>query len=154
MNRIFITIILLFIGFLTLSGQEVNLRFQHITSEQGLSQNTIGCMLQDSRGFMWFGTWNGLDRYDGYNFLTFKSENQQGGLSNNFIYSICEDKEGNIWAGTANTGAFLIAFSDTTNFSIIKKLDLSSGQAENRIWKIYADEKHAHKAQNPQVLEV
>lgn len=102
MDRIYIILILLFFGFLSLSGQDVNLRFQHITSEQGLSQNTIGCILQDSRGFIWFGTWNGLDRYDGYNFLVFKSDNQQGGLSNNFIYSICEDKEGNIWAGTKN----------------------------------------------------
>ena len=102
MNRIYLLIFAFFTGFLSLSGQDINLRFQHITSEQGLSQNTIGCILQDSRGFMWFGTWNGLDRYDGYNFLVFKSDNQQGGLSNNFIYSICEDKDGNIWAGTKN----------------------------------------------------
>ena len=102
MNRIVILIYALFICFPSAFGQDINLRFQHITSEQGLSQNTIGCMLQDSRGFMWFGTWNGLDRYDGYNFLVFKSENQEGGLSNNFIYSICEDKAGNIWAGTKN----------------------------------------------------
>ena len=102
MARIYFIIVFLCIHSASLWGQEVNLRFQHITSEQGLSQNTIGCIMQDSRGFMWFGTWNGLDRYDGYNFLTFKSENQQEGLSNNFIYSICEDKEGNIWAGTKN----------------------------------------------------
>ncbi len=102
MNRKLFCALMLFILVHGLKGQEVNLRFQHITSEQGLSQNTIGCILQDSRGFMWFGTWNGLDRYDGFNFLVFKSENNQGGLSNNFIYSICEDKEGNIWAGTKN----------------------------------------------------
>lgn len=99
MRLAFVTILLL-LGSLAALGQDINLRFQHITSEQGLSQNTIDCIMQDSRGFMWFGTWNGLNRYDGYNFLVFKSENQQQGLSNNFIYSICEDNDGNIWAGT------------------------------------------------------
>lgn len=99
MRLYFLTLILLFNN-LILPGQDINFRFQHITSEQGLSQNTIVCIIKDSRGFMWFGTWNGLNRYDGYNFLVIKSENQQRGLSNNFIYSICEDKEGNIWVGT------------------------------------------------------
>jgi ligand-binding sensor domain-containing protein/signal transduction histidine kinase/DNA-binding response OmpR family regulator len=101
MRLSFITI-LLFLSTLIVYGQDINLRFQHITSEQGLSQNTVDCIMQDSRGFMWFGTWNGLNRYDGYNFLVFKSENQQRGLSSNFIYTICEDNDGNIWAGTKN----------------------------------------------------
>ncbi len=98
----FVTILLFLLSTFVVPGQDINLRFQHITSEQGLSQNTIDCIMQDSRGFMWFGTWNGLNRYDGYNFLVFKSENQQQGLSSNFIYSICEDSDGNIWAGTKN----------------------------------------------------
>jgi len=101
MRLSFITILLFLSTFVTL-GQDINLRFQHITTEQGLSQNTIDCITQDSRGFMWFGTWNGLNRYDGYNFVVFKSENQQPGLSNDFIYSICEDNDGNVWAGTKN----------------------------------------------------
>ena len=88
-------------------GQEINLRIQHITSDQGLSQNTVDCILQDSRGFMWFGTWNGLNRFDGYNFIVYKSDIQGKNLSNNFVYSICEDKNGNIWAGTKNGLNFL-----------------------------------------------
>lgn len=83
-------------------AQDINLRFQHITSEQGLSQNKIDCIMQDSRGFMWFGTWNGLNRNDGYNFLIFKSENKEEGLSNNFIYTLFEYKNGDIWTGTKN----------------------------------------------------
>lgn len=102
MIRLAFLTILLFLSSFVVLGQDINLRFQHITTEQGLSQNTIDCIMQDSRGFMWFGTWNGLNRYDGYNFLVFKSENRQQGLSNNFIYSICEDNDGNIWAGTKN----------------------------------------------------
>jgi ligand-binding sensor domain-containing protein len=46
-------------------------RIEHLTTEDGLSQNTIDCIFKDSRGFMWFGTWNGLDRYDGYQFIIY-----------------------------------------------------------------------------------
>jgi len=81
-------------------GQKINLRFQHYTIDNGLSQNTVDCILKDSHGFMWFGTWNGLNRFDGYNFVVYKSDNHPNSLSGNFIYSLCEDKMGNIWIGT------------------------------------------------------
>ncbi|MBN2213794.1 MAG: response regulator [Bacteroidales bacterium] len=94
----------LFIG-LTMSAnaQKSVLRFQHYTADHGLSQNMVDCILKDSKGFMWFGTWNGLNRFDGYTFTVFK-QNPDGAksLSYNFIYSICEDKSGNLWIGTAN----------------------------------------------------
>ncbi len=77
-----------------------NYRITHLTTENGLSQNTIDCILKDSRGFMWFGTWNGLNRYDGYNFKIYKKEDDTNSISNNFIYSMCEDSEGNLWIGT------------------------------------------------------
>lgn len=77
-------------------------RIGHLTTEDGLSQNTIDCMLKDSRGFMWFGTWNGLNRYDGYNFLVYKKESDINSISSNFIYSICEDKSGDLWIATRN----------------------------------------------------
>jgi ligand-binding sensor domain-containing protein/signal transduction histidine kinase/CheY-like chemotaxis protein/AraC-like DNA-binding protein len=83
-------------------AQNINLRFQHYTSDNGLSQNTVDCILKDSHGFMWFGTWNGLNRFDGYSFVVYKSENLPNSLSNNFIYAICEDKNGNLWVGTKN----------------------------------------------------
>jgi signal transduction histidine kinase/ligand-binding sensor domain-containing protein/DNA-binding response OmpR family regulator len=52
---------------------------------------------------MWFGTWNGLNRFDGYSFIVYKQNSQEvNSLSNNFIYALCEDKFGNIWAGTNN----------------------------------------------------
>jgi signal transduction histidine kinase/ligand-binding sensor domain-containing protein/DNA-binding response OmpR family regulator len=82
--------------------QNVNLRIDHYTVENGLSQNTVDCILQDSRGFMWFGTWNGLNKFDGYNFKTYKSDNKINSISNNFIYALCEDRYRNIWIGTKN----------------------------------------------------
>ncbi len=97
--RIFWTLIIYLFAFtLSLSAQDKSIRFQHITTENGLPQNMVDCILQDSKGFMWFGTWNGLCRFDGYSFKTFRSQDQT--ISNNFIYALCEDFNGNIWVGT------------------------------------------------------
>jgi signal transduction histidine kinase/ligand-binding sensor domain-containing protein/DNA-binding response OmpR family regulator len=79
-----------------------NLRFQYLTTDEGLAQNTVDCIFQDSYGFMWFGTWNGLCRYDGYNFKTFQKDGTQPGMPDNFVRAICEDKTGNLWIGTAS----------------------------------------------------
>ncbi|PTN07632.1 hybrid sensor histidine kinase/response regulator transcription factor [Mangrovibacterium marinum] len=80
--------------------QQDQIRFQYYTSDDGLAQNTVDCILRDSRGFMWFGTWNGLCRFDGYSFVTYRQESEPEGLPNNFIYSLCNDSDGNIWVGT------------------------------------------------------
>lgn len=79
-----------------------NLRFQYLTTDDGLSQNTVDCIFQDRNGFMWFGTWNGLCRYDGYTFKTYRKGNEQNGLPDNFIRSLAEDHSGNLWIGTAH----------------------------------------------------
>lgn len=72
--------------------------FEHYGPEDGLPQNTIMSILQDKKGFMWFSTWNGLARFDGYNFYTYKI--QQGDkyhMRSNRIDFMCEDKYGYIW---------------------------------------------------------
>lgn len=51
---------------------------------------------------MWFGTWNGLNRFDGYQFTIYKADNEDNSLSSNFVYSMCEDIHGNLWIGTKN----------------------------------------------------
>ncbi|MCW0483008.1 two-component regulator propeller domain-containing protein [Gaoshiqia sediminis] len=75
-------------------------KFQYLTANEGLPQNTVDCILKDKRGFMWFGTWNGLCRYDGYSFKTYKRDTHPDGLHDNFIHALCEDPDGNIWIGT------------------------------------------------------
>ncbi len=76
-------------------------KFWHLSVEQGLSNATVNCMLQDRQGFMWFGTDDGLNRYDGYQFRVFKKNAAKpNSLSDNLIESICEDGEGNIWIAT------------------------------------------------------
>lgn len=81
------------------------LRFDHITIEQGLSQSSVTAIFQDSRGFMWFGTQDGLNRYDGYTFKTFKPDPDiTNSLSDRWITSILEDEEGYLWIGTRAGG--------------------------------------------------
>lgn len=101
---------LLFVCLIVLSGivnyafcesAQSNIRFQYLTTNEGLAQNTVDCIFQDSKGFMWFGTWNGLCRYDGYTFKTFQKINQQKELPDNFVRSLTEDRSGNLWIGTA-----------------------------------------------------
>ena len=76
-------------------------RFSHITIENGLSQSSVYCMMQDSKGFLWFGTRDGLNRYDGYEFKVFRTDPEnENSLSNNWIWDIFEDKERNIWVAT------------------------------------------------------
>lgn len=78
--------------------------FKQISKESGLSHNQAECILQDSRGFMWFGTRNGLCRYDGYDIKVYRNENNPNSLSGNWIMSLEEDKSGNIWVGTYQNG--------------------------------------------------
>ncbi len=78
-----------------------DIRFARISSSQGLSQVRVSDIVQDDQGFIWFGTINGLNRYDGYNFKVFKHDpERQESLSGVFIYSLFKDRAGTIWVGT------------------------------------------------------
>jgi signal transduction histidine kinase/ligand-binding sensor domain-containing protein/DNA-binding response OmpR family regulator len=76
-------------------------RFEHFTSEDGLSQNTITSIHCDSKGFLWFGTYNGLNRFDGYQFKIFQNSADNPEIfTNNRVISIWEDKKGFLWFET------------------------------------------------------
>ena len=87
-------------------GQEVidaKLEFEHIAN--GLSQNTVTCILQDRKGFMWFGTRNGLNRYDGVEFKEYHHKlNDSVSMSQGLVLSIYEDAAGTLWIGTRDGG--------------------------------------------------
>ena len=77
-----------------------NIDFEQIGIADGLSQNTVYAILQDSRGFLWFGTEDGLNRYDGYTFKVYRhNPDEPGSLSDNRVQSIYEDRSGTIWIG-------------------------------------------------------
>ena len=72
--------------------------FEQLSNEQGLSQPTVSCLLQDSLGYLWIGTQNGLNRYDGYGVEVFFQES--GKLSHDWITSLVEDSSGDFWIGS------------------------------------------------------
>lgn len=77
--------------------------FSHLGVEDGLSQVSVIQIFQDSDGYLWFGTRNGLNKYDGYEFHIFRNEvNNSNSLSDRYIRCINEDKNKNIWVGTSN----------------------------------------------------
>lgn len=94
-----------------------SIRFVRVGIEQGLSQSSVNAILQDSQGFLWFGTQDGLNRYEGYTFTVFRpNEDLPGAISDRWINHILEDKDGYLWVATRQgglnrfdpaTGAFL-----------------------------------------------
>jgi ligand-binding sensor domain-containing protein/signal transduction histidine kinase/DNA-binding response OmpR family regulator len=83
----------------SLSAQQY--AFDHITREEGLSQSTVFAITQDTEGFLWFGTRDGLNRYDARHIEVFRNDpRSKTSLSNNTIYSLYNDKQGRLWVGT------------------------------------------------------
>lgn len=86
---------------LTGSAQKLSLNTTSLNSNNGLSQNTVQCILKDKYGFMWFGTQDGLNKYDGFKFTIYKnSKTDASSIAGNLINTLCEDKSGNLWVGT------------------------------------------------------
>ncbi|MFT4926159.1 MAG: ligand-binding sensor domain-containing protein/signal transduction histidine kinase [Phenylobacterium sp.] len=80
-------------------------RFERLSSDAGLSQNSVSTILQDSQGFMWFGTYDGLNRYDGYEFKVFRHDpNNPNSVTGSNIRVLYEDSQGILWIGTDSGG--------------------------------------------------
>lgn len=102
--KCFFVLSLLFFPYHTFAQNE-QLHFDHLGNKSGLSDLNPTCILQDSRGFIWIGTDNGLNRYDGYRFKVFKNDLKDAtSISNNYIKDIAEDKNGDIWVATVGGG--------------------------------------------------
>jgi ligand-binding sensor domain-containing protein len=100
-NTRFIVILLILLTAMVLPAnmfaQKDNVRFERISLEHGLSQVTVYSIIQDSQGFMWFGTQDGLNKYDGYNFTVYRHDPEnRASLSHNYVISIFEDSGGSL----------------------------------------------------------
>jgi signal transduction histidine kinase/ligand-binding sensor domain-containing protein/DNA-binding response OmpR family regulator len=105
LRSIILTILQVVFISVLVSGQQSNIRFGHLTTNDGLSQSTIYCIYQDSRGFLWFGTRDGLNKFDGYKFTVYRNDPaDSASLSYNIVKSIKEDSNGNLWIGTLGGG--------------------------------------------------
>jgi ligand-binding sensor domain-containing protein len=117
-----------------------HLRFERISLEEGLSQSTVFCMLQDSRGFMWFGTEDGLNKYDGYNFTVYKHDPEDPNRwSYTYIQALIEDRSGILWFGTSDGG--LIRYDRNLDQFTHYRNDPNdpSSISDNEITAIYQD---------------
>lgn len=82
-----------------------NLRFKGFSTHEGLSQSSVLSIAQDEQGFIWMGTKDGLNRFDGYNFISYKNEPEnQNSISNNEVIFLLPDTEGNMFVGTRGGG--------------------------------------------------
>lgn len=121
------------------------LNFEKLTIENGLSSSAIYAIHQDKTGFMWFGTENGLNRYDGYNFTIFKhNRDDVNSIADDYTWDICEDKDGKLWFATNDgldkydplTGKFTHFVNDPNDSNSLSSNLISSIalDAENNLW--------------------
>lgn len=126
-------------------SQAPNLKFTHINTAQGLSNSTVECIFQDSKGFMWIGTQDGLNRYDGLKITSFRNDpHDSASISDNFIRCIYEDHNHTLWIGTTyglnkfnqNTNTFTKFKFNTANPKGISNSTITSifEDTENNFW--------------------
>lgn len=109
--------------------------FKNLSVQNGLSQNTVNTILQDKQGFMWFGTKDGLNRYDGLSFRKFKHDDRsQRSIGNNFITALYEDEKGSIWVGT-DVGLY-IYYPEKDSFEHFTKQSVENTRIEHTVTAI------------------
>ncbi len=105
--------------------------FDHLGIEEGMSQNQVNAITKDQYGFMWFGTWDGLNRYDGHNFKVYKHRAfDTTSLSSNFISNILNDSKGRLWIGT-NGGGLNLFIPENESFLNFKFDPLKENSLSN-----------------------
>lgn len=88
------------------SSPQQGWRLFHYDNRDGLSHNSVKCIYEDSNGFLWFGTKNGLNRFDGQGFKTYVYDGKPGSLQSSIIYDLLEDNKSRMWVATAD-GIFI-----------------------------------------------
>ena len=101
LTKISLTLVLISSLFCQINLFAQEIEFKHLTVDNGLSNNKVNCLLEDRTGFIWFGTDDGLNRFDGYEIKVFRNKpNDNKSISGNGIWSLFEDADGDLWIGT------------------------------------------------------
>lgn len=139
MKRILIPLVLLIFSLVSILSYDNELDFEHVTLQDGLSHSFVQAIFQDSKGFLWIGTVNGLNRYDGNGVKIYN--NKPGditSLPHAVINVIYEDNKGNIWIGT--DGGLALYNLQEDNFTVYKKNDSNKNSlSHNGVRTIYQD---------------
>ena len=113
-------------------------QIRHFSIYNGLAQRTVSDIVQDSKGFIWFSTWNGLNRYDGYTFKNYKAYPGDGcTLTSNRILRIVPDQQNNIWCQTYDARVYLFDSHQEKFIDILQPFEQKSGETYI-VRKIYA----------------
>ena len=139
-----LTLVLMSLAARPAAAHKKNVHFDHISIRDGLSQAVVNAILQDHHGFMWFGTQEGLNRYDGYDFEVFTHDPADpSSISHDSIRSLHEDKLGVLWIGTDGGGLNRFdTFSKTFTY-FVHDPDNPQSVSGNRVRVIYEDRRGA-----------
>ncbi|MCW8994807.1 MAG: hypothetical protein OQK77_03225 [Psychromonas sp.] len=99
--------VILFLSLQTFPQTHISekIQFKHLGRKDGLSEDIVRALIQDSKEFMWIGTYDGLNRYDGQKFKVFKhSPTDPNSLGANYVEVLFEDRSGTLWVGTGGGG--------------------------------------------------
>jgi len=119
------------------------IRFKRYSVDQGLSQSQVSCVLQDHEGFIWLGTQDGLDKFDGYTFTVYRHNSRDTfSISDDYINCLFEDASGTLWIGTYNGGLNCYDRSRDGFRHFVLDTTASSSITGNSVWSITEDSAH------------
>lgn len=119
-----------------------HIKFGKLSTRHGLSQSNILCILQDAKGYMWFGTQNGLNVFNGYEIKVYTNiEGNPDAIGSNVVYALCEDSDENLWIGTEGGGLNLFN-RDTETFKHFSSEQNHGIVSHQIIRTIYEDQNH------------
>jgi ligand-binding sensor domain-containing protein len=142
MKSKFLFFIILLFSVSYISAQSTRIKFEHISLEEGLSQSSVTSIVQDEKGFMWFTTIDGLNKYDGYTLKIYYNLDEPGALTDNVLNVLYETNEGEnsvLWVGTAGMGLCKYDKIKDNFISVTHNPSDANSLSNNNIKAIYGD---------------